>query len=137
VREGVDPKQVRFMGTSVWAGDAQREPTLAGGWYVAPDPSARTDFEARYQSTYNQQPTRLSSLGYDAVALAALLSRDRGARGFSRDALENHEGFAGSDGLFRFKSNGAIERGLAVIEVRPTEVTVLDAAPRRFAEGGT
>lgn len=137
VRGGVDQRQVRFMGTSVWAGDAQREPTLAGGWYVAPDPSARTDFEGRYQTTFGEAPTRLASLGYDAVALAALLSRDRGAQGFSRSALENREGFAGSDGLFRFNSNGAIERGLAIIEVRPTEVTILDAAPRRFPQSGS
>jgi ABC-type branched-subunit amino acid transport system substrate-binding protein len=137
VRGGVDQRQVRFMGTSVWAGDAQREPTLAGGWYVSPDPTARTDFESRYQTVFGQQPTRLASLGYDAVALAALLSRDRGARGFSRSAIENSEGFAGSDGLFRFSASGAIERGLAIIEVRPGEVTVLDAAPRRFPSSGT
>jgi ABC-type branched-subunit amino acid transport system substrate-binding protein len=137
VNGGVDPRQVRLMGTSVWAADAQREPTLAGGWYVAPDPSARTDFEGRYQITYGDQPTRLASLGYDAVALAALLSRDRGARGFNRSSIENSEGFAGSDGLFRFRANGAIERGLAIIEVRPSEVTVLQPAPRRFPAGGS
>jgi branched-chain amino acid transport system substrate-binding protein len=132
VQRGVNQSSTRFMGTSVWAGDAQREPSLAGGWYVAPDPGARTDFEARYQATFGQAPTRLSSLGYDAVALAALLSRDAGPRGFSRSAIENGEGFAGSDGLFRFRSTGAIERGLAIIEVRPNEVTILEAAPRRF-----
>jgi branched-chain amino acid transport system substrate-binding protein len=137
VRGGVDQRRIRFMGTSVWAADAQREPTLAGGWYVAPDPTARTDFESRYQAAFDVAPTRLSSLGYDAVALAALLSRDRGAQGFGRAAIENSEGFAGSDGLFRFGSNGAIQRGLAIIEVRPTEVTVLDAAPRRFPASGT
>ena len=137
VRGGVDQRRVRFMGTSVWAADAQREPTLAGGWYVAPDPTARTDFESRYQTAFGVAPTRLSSLGYDAVALAALLSRDRGSQGFGRAAIENSEGFAGSDGLFRFSSNGAIQRGLAVIEVRPTEVTVLDPAPRRFPASGT
>jgi len=137
VRGGVDQRRIRFMGTSVWAADAQREPTLAGGWYVAPDPTARTDFESRYQAAFGVAPTRLSSLGYDAVALAALLSRDNGSRGFSRGAIENGEGFAGSDGLFRFRSTGAIERGLAIIEVRPTEVTVLDAAPRRFPSSGT
>jgi branched-chain amino acid transport system substrate-binding protein len=125
------------MGTSVWAGDAQREPALAGGWYVSPDPSARTDFESRYAAAYGAPPTRLSSLGYDAVALAALLSRERGAQGFSRGAIENGEGFAGSDGLFRFSANGAIERGLAIIEVRPNETHILDAAPRRFPESGT
>jgi ABC-type branched-subunit amino acid transport system substrate-binding protein len=137
VTSGVDRASVRLMGTSVWAGDAQREPTLAGGWYVAPDPSARSEFESHYQVAFGQAPTRLASLSYDAVALASLLSRERGAQGLTRGALENSEGFAGSDGLFRFRSNGAIERGLAIIEVRPTEVTVLDAAPGRFPQSGT
>jgi ABC-type branched-subunit amino acid transport system substrate-binding protein len=132
VRNGVDNRQVRFMGTSVWAGDAQREPTLQAGWYVAPDPSARTNFEQRYQQTFGAAPTRLSSLGYDAVALAALLSRDQGSRGFSRNRIENGEGFAGSDGLFRFRADGAIERGLSIIEVGQNTVTTLDAAPRAF-----
>jgi ABC-type branched-subunit amino acid transport system substrate-binding protein len=132
VQGGVDPRQVRFMGTSVWSGEAQREPSLLGGWYVSPDPSARTDFETRYQAAFGTQPTRLASLGYDAVALAALLSRDRGANGLTGAALENSEGFAGSDGLFRFRPTGAIERGLAIIEVRQNDVAVLDGAPRRF-----
>jgi ABC-type branched-subunit amino acid transport system substrate-binding protein len=137
LRGGVDQRQVRFMGTSVWAGEAEREPSLAGGWYVAADPAVRTDFENRYRALYGEAPTRLSSLGYDAVALAALLSRDRGPQGFSRGAIENSEGFAGSDGLFRFRGNGAIERGLAIIEVRQGSVAVLEAAPRRFTAGGT
>ncbi|MCL4714260.1 MAG: penicillin-binding protein activator [Hyphomonadaceae bacterium] len=137
VRAGVDQRQVRFMGTSVWAGEAQREPSLAGGWYVSPDPAARTSFESRYQTTYGNQPTRLASLGYDAVAIAALLSRDGGPNGFLRSRLENSEGFSGSDGLFRFRSNGAIERGLAIIEVRQNDVAILDAAPRQFPRTGS
>jgi ABC-type branched-subunit amino acid transport system substrate-binding protein len=132
VRNGVDPRQVRFMGTSAWIGEAQREPTLSGGWYVSPDRAARTEFEAHYASVFNTQPTRLASLGYDAVALATLLSRNGGARGFTRNAIENREGFAGSDGLFRFHSDGAIERGLAIMEVRANDAGVLDPAPRRF-----
>lgn len=137
VQAGVDTRQVRLMGTSVWAGEAEREPSLAGGWYVAPDPSARTEFENRYRQAFGESPTRLASLGYDAVALAALLSRDRGAQGISRPSIENREGFAGSDGLFRFRSNGAIERGLAIIQVQQNSNTVLNAAPRRFPESGT
>ena len=133
VRGGVDSHRVRFMGTSAWSGDAQREPTLAGGWYVSPDPNARTDFETRYAATFNQQPTRLASLAYDAVALATLLSHDVGSDGLNRRAIENSEGFAGSDGLFRFHSNGAIERGLAILQVAPTGATAVDGAPRRFS----
>jgi ABC-type branched-subunit amino acid transport system substrate-binding protein len=137
VRAGVDQRQVKFMGTSAWAGEAQREPTLAGGWYVASDPNARTDFETRFRTSFSREPTRLASLSYDAVALAALLSRQSGAQGLTRPAIENREGFAGSDGLFRFRSNGAIERGLAIIEVGQNTVSVLDAAPRRFPATGS
>jgi ABC-type branched-subunit amino acid transport system substrate-binding protein len=136
VQAGVDTSQIRLMGTSVWAGEAEREPSLAGGWYVSPDPSVRTEFENRYRTAFGESPTRLASLGYDAVALAALLSRERGPRGFSRGAIEARDGFAGSDGLFRFRSNGAIERGLAIIEVRQSSNVVLEAAPRRFPDSG-
>ncbi len=137
VQAGVDTRQTRLMGTSVWAGEAEREPSLAGGWYVATDPSTRTEFDNRYRQAFGEPPTRLASLGYDAVALAALLSRDRGSQGFSRSSIENREGFAGSDGLFRFRQNGAIERGLAIIQVQQNSNTVLNAAPRRFPESGT
>ena len=137
VRGGVSQQQTRFIGTSVWAGEAQREPALVGGWYVSPDPSVRTGFETRYQATFGEEPTRLASLGYDAVALAALLSRDNGRRGFARNRIENSEGFTGSDGLFRFRANGAIERGLAIIEVRQNDIGVIEAAPQQFPRSGT
>lgn len=137
VNGGIDRSRVRFMGTSAWAGEAQREPSLQGGWYVAADPTTRADFERRFQATFGREATRLSSLGYDAVALASLLSRQEGSRGLTRAALENREGFAGSDGLFRFSPAGAIERGLAVIEVGQNTVSVVDAAPRRFPRAGS
>jgi branched-chain amino acid transport system substrate-binding protein len=133
VSGGVDPRRTRFLGTSAWASDATREPTLAGGWYVSPDQSARNDFEQRYQAMFDTAPTRLSSLAYDAVALAALLSRDIGTDGYARNRIENPEGFAGSDGLFRFRSNGSIERGLSIMEVRASGDVAVDAAPRRFS----
>jgi ABC-type branched-subunit amino acid transport system substrate-binding protein len=137
VQSALDTRQVRLMGTSVWAGEAEREPSLAGGWYVAPDPSARVEFENRYRAAFGEAPGRLASLGYDAVALAALLSRERGADGFTPGAFENREGFAGSDGLFRFGATGAVERGLAIIQVGANTNSVVDAAPRRFPESGT
>lgn len=137
VQAGVDQRQVRFLGTSAWVGDAQREPSLAGGWFVSPEPAARTDFERRYAQAYSREPTRLASLAYDAVALAALLSRDAGASGFSRARLENSEGFAGADGLFRFRADGAIQRGLAVIQVGQNTTSVLDPSPRQFSRSGS
>jgi len=36
------------------------------------------------------------------------------------------------DGLFRFRSDGLIERGLAVLEVRNGTAVTVNAAPREF-----
>ena len=38
----------------------------------------------------------------------------------------------GVDGLFRFRPDGTIERGLAVYTVRSSGFRVLDPAPQRF-----
>lgn len=133
VRGGFNLRQVKLLGTSAWAGgEAQREPTLAGGWYVSPDPNVRTDFEARYRAAYGRDATRLASLAYDAVSLAALLSHDRGAAAFTPAALQRSDGFLGSDGIFRFRANGSIQRGLAIMEVRAGGPAPVDPAPRRF-----
>ena len=72
-----------------------------------------------------------------AARAPGLLQRDPGAGGISGGASEDRGGFGGSDGLFRFSSNGAIERGLAIMQVGQSASTVLEAAPRRFRNSGT
>ena len=51
---------------------------------------------------------------------------------FSRSALFNPNGFAGVDGIFRFHSNGLVERGLAVLEIQNGTLVVQDPAPVTF-----
>ncbi len=133
-RVGLSGPNVRLLGTSAWAGaDLGAEPPLVGGWYVAADPSARNPFESSFRTAYGEDPSRLASLAYDAVALASLLSRDAGAEGLARREIERQEGFLGSDGIFRFRRNGTIERGWAVMEVRSrSAATPVQAAPRQF-----
>ena len=59
---------------------------------------------------------RTATLAYDVVALVAALSKQGGQR-FTPETLTNPSGFAGIDGLFRFRSDGTNERGLAVMKV--------------------
>lgn len=133
VQGGLDLRRVRLLGTGEWAAsDTLREPTLAGGWYAAPDPAARQPFEARFREAYGRAPTRLAGLAYDAVALTALMARNGGAAGVNRVALERGEGFLGVDGPFRFRPDGTIQRALAILEVRSGGAIVADPAPRRF-----
>jgi ABC-type branched-subunit amino acid transport system substrate-binding protein len=135
----IDPAVVRFLGTSQWEQpEVSKEPALAGGWFTAPPPELWTDFQARYKDIYGAQPPRVATLGYDAAALAAALTRAAyGAGGepdFSLRILTQSSGFSGVDGAFRFLSSGEVERQLAILTVRRGGgFEVLDPAPRSFS----
>ena len=131
VSQNVDPLVVRFLGTGLWNDpELLREPALHGGWFAGPDQAARERFETSYREAYDSPPSRIASLAYDAMALAAHL--DGGERGFSREAIEEEQGFMGADGLFRFRSDGLIERGLAIFEIRPRGLREIEPAPLSF-----
>jgi len=129
----IDPREVRFLGTGLWDDPTiGQEPALIGGWYAAPPPNGTNAFMERFQALYGYRPVRIATLAYDAVALAAALARGEGAADFSRTALANPRGFAGTDGIFRFLQNGVAERGLAVLEVTARGPRVIDAAATTF-----
>ena len=129
----VDPKEVKFLGTGLWAEDKiGREPSLVGGWFAGPTPGASDAFKAHYQKLYKQAPPTLATMGFDAVALAVALSRSPSSDPFAPREITRPEGFAGLDGIFRFHRDGLNERGLAVIEVKANGFAVLDPAPARF-----
>lgn len=132
---GLDLQRTRLLGIGWAGGDALREPTLAGGWYAAPDPAARTAFEQKFQTTYGKAPTRLASLAYDAVSVTELLTRETGAAGLGD--LQRADGFKGADGLFRFRADGTVQRALAVLEVRANSAAVVDPAPTKFPAAGS
>lgn len=129
----VDPGRVRFLGSALWEDSrVTREPALIGAWFPAPPPEARSDFAKRFQEVYGREPPRLATLAYDAVALAAVLARAGDQPDFSQAAIVNPNGFAGSDGIFRFSPAGVAERGLAVLEVRRDGFRTISPAPQDF-----
>ena len=129
----IDPGEVRFIGTSLWeAPDLGREPSLVGGWFAAPPPAESAAFLARFAEIYGRRPPRIVTLAYDAVALAAALAEAPGGPDFSPAALAHRSGFAGVDGVFRFRPDGIAERGLAVVEVEADGLRVVGPAPRTF-----
>ncbi len=131
---GIKQPDVRFIGTGLWDdGTALSNPSLVGGWFAAPDPRTRADFERRFRANYGSAPLRLASLSYDATALAAVLARTGGDNPYTHSALTNSRGFAGIDGIFRFRGDGLSERGLAVLEIKPGHTEVVDPAPTAFA----
>ena len=75
---------------------------------------------------------RTATLAYDAVALVAALARTQGAQRYAPDVLINPSGFAGIDGLFRFRADGTNERGLAVLRVTSSGPQVISPPQRSF-----
>lgn len=135
---GVNNKNVRFIGTGLWDDESlTRNPALYGGWFAAPEPSLRADFDKRYVETYGGAAPRLATLAYDATALAAVLSRTPDPKPFSRQRLTNPRGFAGIDGVFRFRADGLNDRGLAILEIQNGRARVIDRAPTAFVGSGS
>ncbi len=132
----IDTEQVRLLGSGQWNDQAAwRIDGLAGGWFVGPEPGGWQSFQARYEERYGSSPPRNATLAYDAVSLAAALAGHFGAAGFTRETLTDSDGFAGVDGVFRFRTDGTNERGLAVLEIEGGTARVRDRAPANFGPG--
>jgi ABC-type branched-subunit amino acid transport system substrate-binding protein len=130
---GANLKNIQLLGTGLW--DNPRvfaSPALQGGLYAAPDPSGFRSFSARYRAKFGADPVRTATLAYDAVALVAALARTQGPQRFSPEVLTNPSGFAGIDGLFRFRPDGTNERGLAVMRVGPNGGVPVAGSPKSF-----
>lgn len=130
---GANLKNIQLLGTGLW--DNPRvfaAPALQGGLYAAPDPSGFRNFSTRYRAKYGGDPVRTATLAYDAVALVAALARTQGGQRFSADVLTNPSGFAGIEGLFRFRPDGSNERGLAVMRVTAAGGVPVAGSPKSF-----
>lgn len=120
---------VKLIGTGVWNDPATlSNPRLQGAWFAGPAPEGFSWFSRRYQETFGDEPARIASLSYDATRLAIEL----GAAGYSDAALTDANGFAGVDGIFRFRSDGTVERGLAVLEVGSGAASMISSPPQTF-----
>ena len=129
---GVNLRNIQLLGTGLWDNPrVYASAALQGGLYAAPDPSGFRAFAGRYRAKFGADPVRTATLAYDAVALVAALSK-QGSQRFAPETLTNPSGFAGIDGLFRFRSDGSNERGLAVMKVASGGSMPVAGSPKSF-----
>jgi hypothetical protein len=132
----ITPPTVRFLGTARWL---EEDPQLAnvdvlrGSWLATRDPEGDAAFRRRFAELFGREPAPLAVLAHDAAALAFVLARDD--QRFSRGALTTPEGFSGYSGIIRLRPDGLAEHGLAVVELGPEGVRVVDPAPKQFPSG--
>ena len=132
----VNINRIKLLGVSAWNNPRlTREPALRGGWFAAPDPSIANAFKERFRATFGEAPPRLASLSYDATLLAARLGQSSSRKRFDEDLITDSNGYIGADGLFRLRPDGSIERGLAILEIQPGGIQVIEPAPKSFIAG--
>jgi branched-chain amino acid transport system substrate-binding protein len=130
---GVNTRRVQLLGTGLW--DDPRilnDAAMQGGFYAVPDPAGFAAFSQRYQARYGSEPVRTATLVYDATALVAALMRSHGGQPITNEMLTTPSGFAGIDGIFRFKADGTNERGLVVMQVAAGGGQIVSPAPKSF-----
>jgi branched-chain amino acid transport system substrate-binding protein len=126
------PKRTRLLGLTVWANDSAllRDPQMAGAWFANADPTARAEFESRYQAAYGEKPPRVAGVAYDAAALALRTARTGASVPPVGEAL------MGADGPIVVTPQGLAKRGLAIFELQADgEPKLIEAAPVPGAAG--
>ncbi len=136
-RFGAAPGTVTLLGTELWNNEPglARAAAMKGALFATvPDGNFRT-LSTRYRARYNSTPSRLASLGYDAVLLVnSIAGRWTIDAPFPTDALDSRQGFAGIDGAFRFAGSRVAQRALEVEQIGEGQFNVVSPAPRGFGE---
>ena len=128
------PAHLRLLGTALWTREAPRLGAIAGAWFAAPDPTARSAFDQAFTARYHAPPRDLPSLAFDATSAVVAVF---GPNGFSVESLVRPDGFAGSNGLFVLEPDGRVRRGLALFEIDRTGAHVAQPAPQSLNEPGS
>jgi ABC-type branched-subunit amino acid transport system substrate-binding protein len=131
----VDISKVLILGTGVWNQPAIfKISQFQGAVFPAPESTGFNSFAQRYKAKFGQNPVRIATLGFDATALVAALTKTQGTKRFQENVLTNASGFSGQDGVFRFRSDGTNDRALAVFQLGTGRASVVSAAPKGFAK---
>jgi len=124
-----------ILGSGKWETVNTRDVSIKGAVYPGRDISRFNEFANRYRSKYGTTPGVNAALSYDAVTFASELVRMDGARAFSTKNIESQRGFQGTNGLFRIKSNGITERGLAIYRIEGGRGVLAEPAVSNFRSG--
>ena len=137
VQFGVAPGSIQVLGTELWSNEPalRNARGLRGALFAAVPDERFAQLAGRYRTKFGTTPSRLASLGYDAVLLVNSVAGQWPLnQPFPRALLTAPDGYAGIDGAFRFTPAGIAERALAVQQVGGGTVA---AAPRSFRSAAT
>lgn len=123
--------QIQFLGTSVWdASKLNNEAAIAKSAYPAAAKPQNNAFANQYFMVFNEKPSSLYTLAYDAVSIANQLARR--AEDNINEEITQEAGFNSLNGKVRFFRDGTNQHSLDIIEVMPSGNIVVDSGSRYF-----
>ena len=73
-----------------------------------------------------------AAYAFDAIALAAGLTRLKGDKGLTEAVLTSPAGFRGVLGPFRLEKNGSVRRNCSILRLEKNGLKLIDPAPDGF-----
>ncbi len=108
------PDRALYLGNDLWdQPQILTEPSLQGGLFPSRPTARDPEFVKNWQTVWQDQPSALSRLGFDAMALVAALAGSE-RTGWSKQ-LVSQQGFHGYSGAFRLLPDG---RNIRAFELR-------------------
>ena len=108
------PDRALYLGNDLWdQPQILTEPSLQGGLFPSRPTTRDREFVKNWQTVWQDQPSALSRLGFDAMALVAALAASE-RTGWSKQ-LVSQQGFHGYSGAFRLLPDG---RNIRAFELR-------------------
>jgi predicted small secreted protein len=137
-QSGLNNTAIQYAGLTRWdvPTGTMNLPGLQGGWFALPDPGLNAQFQSRFTAAYGSMPNPIAGLAYDGIAAIGALVKSGRSDPFSGASLTQGAGFAGVNGVFRLRSDGTNERGLAIAQIRNGTYVIIDPAPRSFGGAG-
>ena len=133
---GFSNKSAKVLGTGLWDSPITNGTPIAfGGWYAGVSPQQVSAFNQRYSASYQTTPPRVASLAYDALSLTIAFAKSPVGTRFTPQQITNPQGYNGVNGLFRFRPDGRIQRGLAILEITASGTQVTANPPAKFQYG--
>ena len=128
---GVDPKNVAYLGLSPWENDSiLGEPALDGGFFSSTGEGYQKDIKNTYETYFDEDMSKIAMLAYDILALININLTE--SKNIDSESLVNEDGFVGLRGLFRLKKNGTVERAFQIKKIKNKKFQTYKEAPESF-----
>ena len=122
---------VQFLGTAVWdSGKFNNEAVMAKSLYTAISKPQTNSFANQYYSIFNDRPSSLYTLAYDAVNIANQLAHSNEKN--LNENITKQTGFQGIGGRIRFFKNGNNQHSLDIVEILPSGNIIIDNGAAYF-----